>query len=54
VGHSVYNLIFYKDLEQGMREGVKWGEVAQNGHRICLCELDNEMTSDFFGNGNVR
>jgi len=53
VGHPVYNLIFY-NLEQVMREGVKWGEVAQNGHRICLCELDNEMTGDFFGNGNMR
>jgi len=30
-----------------MREGVKWGEVAQNGHGSGLCELDNETTGGF-------
>jgi hypothetical protein len=30
-----------------MREGVNWGEVAQNGLRSGPCELDNETTGDF-------
>jgi hypothetical protein len=34
-----------------MREGVNWGEVAQNGLRSGLCEVDNGRTGDFFENG---